>query len=214
LRLVVPNPDEVLVCDARDAHRPGIDDRLVRNLLNRDRDVSRDVRLGVLPVVHLEPQVVLPVSSTVFHRDHPRVLVQLEPGVFGRFPVELLVGEVPVVQIVHVHPPDLGLRRLTLIVVHEDLLRARLHLVVVHVPDHHREGAGAAHGRISVVLDDDRDQILLLLLPVEGPQRRDDRHAVTVGALCNQINIRELLRTLRLQDDTIWAGRVSLAPER
>jgi len=86
----------------------------VRYTLDGNGDVCGHVRLCVLPVVDLKSQVVLAVVRAGFHVDHPRVLVELELCMLEPFPVELLVRQIPVVQIVHVHPTYLGIRRLSL----------------------------------------------------------------------------------------------------
>ena len=72
------------------------------------------------------------------------------------------------------------------VVVNKDLLRSGLHLVVVGVADDDGQGGGSGHGRVSAVLDDDRDLVLLLLLAVERPQGRHDGHPVAVGTLCHK----------------------------
>ena len=70
------------------------------------------------------------------------------------------------------------------VIVYEDFFRSRLHFVIVGVANDDGQGGGAGHGRVSAVLDDDRDLVLLLLLAIERSQRRDDCHTVAVGALC------------------------------
>lgn len=161
----------------------------MRDLFDGYGNVSRNVGLRVLPVVDFEAQMVLAVPGSVFHGDHARVLVELEPRMLGTLPIELLVRQVPVVQVVDVHAADFRFRGLSLVVVHEDLFAARLHLVVVHVADDDGQCAGAGHGWVSVVFYDNWYQILFLLLAVEGPQRRHDCHSVAVCTLCNSIRI-------------------------
>lgn len=58
--------------------------------------------------------MVLALPGAVPHHDHSCGVVQLEPGMFGTVRVELLVRQVPVVQVVHVHPTDFRVRCLAL----------------------------------------------------------------------------------------------------
>lgn len=69
------------------------------------------------------------------------------------------------------------------VIVDEDIFWARLHLVVIDVPDDDSQRTGGWHGRVAAVLDHDRDGVLLLLLTIKGPLRVNDCHTVTVGSL-------------------------------
>lgn len=72
---IVPYPNEVFIGNASDTYGPRVHYCLGRNFLDRDRDVRRDVRLRVLTVVHLEPQMVLALPRAVAHHDHSRGVV-------------------------------------------------------------------------------------------------------------------------------------------
>ena len=57
-------------------------------------------------IEHVELEMIAPLRRVSLHRDGSRVLVQRKRRVLCGLPVEGLVGEVPVVLIVHVHTTD------------------------------------------------------------------------------------------------------------
>ena len=63
---------------------------------------------------------------------------------------------------------------LTPVVVDKDVLVALLVLVVVAVADDDGEGVCARGGRVAAVLHDDRQVVVLLVLPVKRPLRCHD----------------------------------------
>lgn len=86
------------------------------NVFDSYRYIGWHVRLRVLSVVNLEAQVILALVRAGLHGYHARVLVELELCVLEALPVELLVRQVPVVQVVYVDPANLSLGRLTLLI--------------------------------------------------------------------------------------------------
>jgi len=56
----------------------------------------------------------LSISGAWPHGDHACVFIQLEPWVLGAVPIELLVGQVPIIQIVHIDAPNFSVRCLPL----------------------------------------------------------------------------------------------------
>lgn len=80
-----------------------------------DGDVGRHVDLGVLAVVDAESEVVLAIPRSVAHSQHASVLVEREIRVLLRVPVEFLVRQIPIVEIVDVNPTDFRIWRLALL---------------------------------------------------------------------------------------------------
>ena len=78
---------------------------------------------------------------------------------------------------------------LTFVVVHEDVLVARVVFVVVAVADGDGESVGAADGRVAAVLHDDGHVIFFLLLTVKCLQTCHHPGAVAIAAsTCSETN--------------------------
>jgi len=100
------------------------------------RSPGWNISLGMLTIVDLEPEMITSFASSCPHGDHAGVLVQLEARMFHGLPVELLVGQIPIIQIIDIDPTNWSVWRLSLVVVDEDVLGTRLHFVVIHITDY------------------------------------------------------------------------------
>ena len=146
--------------------RPG--DRLLRQLLHRHVHVSVHLVTRYLSAVlgHYELEDERVVGDPRQQRDHAGLLIQKE-SLVRRRPGEVLVRQVPVVGIVHVHPADIRFRRLAFVIVDEYRTRALRHRVIVLVADDHSQRRRTRHWRFPAVCDCDRDIVALSLLAIE-----------------------------------------------
>ncbi len=80
-----------------------------------DGDVGRHVDLSVFAVVDTEAEVVLAISRSMAHSQHASVLVEREIRMLLRVPVEFLVRQIPIIEIVDVNSTDFCIWRLALL---------------------------------------------------------------------------------------------------
>ena len=76
------------------------------NFSNGDGHIGRNIDLGVFTVVNTEAKVVFTVARSMAHRQHASVLGKGEIGMFFGIPVEFLVRQIPIVEIVDVNSTD------------------------------------------------------------------------------------------------------------